>query len=77
MKESKCFLLLVIAQIFIYNNAKDFNTIALKKVPQKQIFKKPSIFHIKNFVPTNTYKFLKNDRNVLNIKKKNLKFLKK
>jgi hypothetical protein len=68
MKESKYYHLLVIAQIFFYNNAKDINTIALKKRPQKPIFKKPLIFHIKNFVPTNTYKFLKNDRNVLNIK---------
>jgi hypothetical protein len=77
MKESKFSLLLVIAHIFLYNNAKDVNTIALKKVPQKPILKKPSIFHIKNFVPTNTYKFLKNDRNLLKNQKKNLKFLKK
>jgi hypothetical protein len=34
-------------------------------VSQKPILKKPSIFHIKIFVPTNTYKFLKNDRNLL------------
>jgi hypothetical protein len=77
MKESKYFLLLVIAQIFLYNNAKDIITIALKKVPQKTILRKLLIFHIKNFVPTNTYKFIKNDRNVLNIKQKILKFLKK
>jgi hypothetical protein len=44
MKKSKYFLLLVIAQIFLYNNAKDVNTIALKKVPQKPNFKKLLIF---------------------------------
>jgi hypothetical protein len=60
----------VIAQVFLYNNAKDVNTIALKKAPQKPILKKPSIFHIKNFIPTNTYKFLKNDRNLLKNPKK-------
>jgi hypothetical protein len=70
MKESKYYHLVVIAYIFLYNNAKDVNMIALKKVPQKPILKKLLIFHIKIFVPTNTYKFLKNDRNVLNIKKK-------
>jgi hypothetical protein len=63
----------VIAQILVYNNAKDVNTIALKKVPQKPILKKLLIFHIKNFVPTNTYKFLKNDKNVLNITQNFLK----
>jgi hypothetical protein len=49
MKESKYFLLLVITQIFLYNNAKDVNTIAFKKVPQKPILKKPSIY--KKFCP--------------------------
>jgi hypothetical protein len=39
-------------------------------VPQKAVLKKPSIFHIKNFDPTNTYKFLKNDRNLLKNQKK-------
>jgi hypothetical protein len=41
-------------QAFFYNNAKDVNTIALKQDPQKAVLKKPSIFHIKNFVPPNT-----------------------
>jgi hypothetical protein len=41
MKESKYYLLLAKAQIFLYINAKELNTIALKKVPQKPIFKKP------------------------------------
>jgi hypothetical protein len=59
MKELKYYLLLVIAQIFLYNNAKDVITIALKKLPQKPILKKLLIFHTKNFVPSNTYKFLK------------------
>jgi hypothetical protein len=59
MKESKYFLFLMTAQIFLFNNAKDVNMIALKKVPEKPILKKLLIFHIKNFVPTNTYKFLK------------------
>jgi hypothetical protein len=58
------------AQISLYNNAKDVNTIALKKLPQKPILKKLLIFHIKKFVPTNTYKFLKNDRNLLKNQKK-------
>jgi hypothetical protein len=66
MKESKYFLLLVIDQIFLYNNAKDVNIIALKKVPQKPIFRKAIDISYKNFVPTNTYKFLKNDRIYLN-----------
>jgi hypothetical protein len=76
MKESKYYHLLVIAQIFLYNNAKDVNTISLKKVPQKPILKKLLIFHIKNFVPTNTFKFLKNDENLLKNQKIFLKFLK-
>jgi hypothetical protein len=46
----------------------------LRKCLKNRFLKKPSIFHIKNFVPTNTYKFLKNDRNVLNIKKNIVKF---
>jgi hypothetical protein len=58
MKESKYYLLLVIAQIFLYNNAKEVNTIALKKVPQKPILKKLLIFHIKNFVPTRRRLFM-------------------
>jgi hypothetical protein len=70
MKESKYFFLLVIAQIFLYKNVKDVITIALKKLPQKPILKKLLIFHIKNLIPTNTYKFLKNDRNLLKNQKK-------
>jgi hypothetical protein len=35
----------VIAQIFLYNNAKDVNTIALKGVPQKPILKKQRNVH--------------------------------
>jgi hypothetical protein len=41
----------VIAQIFLYNNAKDINTIALKKVPQKPIFKKAIDISYKKFCP--------------------------
>jgi hypothetical protein len=37
MKESKYYHLLVIAQIFLYNNANDVNTVELKQVPQKAI----------------------------------------
>jgi hypothetical protein len=47
-----------------YNFAFDTITIRVKEVPQKPILKKPSIFHIKNYVPTNTYKFLKNVREI-------------
>jgi hypothetical protein len=66
-----------IAQIFLYNNAKFVITIALKKVPQKPILKKLLIFHIKNFVPTNTYKFLKNYRNMQKYQKKIFKIFEK
>jgi hypothetical protein len=51
-------------QTLSYNFAFDTITIRIKEVPQKVVSKKPSIFHIKNYVPTNTYKFLKNVREI-------------
>jgi hypothetical protein len=61
MKQSKNRPHFSIAQIFLYNFAKELNTIGLKEDPQKAVLKKPSIFHIKSFVPAITYKFLKNE----------------
>jgi hypothetical protein len=42
----------------------------LRKCLKNRFLKKPSIFQIKNFVPTNSCKFLKNDMNLLKNKKK-------
>jgi hypothetical protein len=41
----------VIAQIFLYNNAKDVNTIALKKSASKTDFKKAIDISYKKFCP--------------------------